>query len=297
MRVLIAGASGAIGRPLIRFLEAQGHAVHALVRSPDSARALAALGAEPVLADALDAFAVKAALRQARPEAVVNELTALPRHYTPAEMAAAAERDRQVRIEGNKNLLAALGEAGVHRYLLQSAGFWYAPGEGLADEGEPFAYAALPAVAAGSRRYAALEETAAAVPGIAVVALRYGLFYGPGTWFDRDGDVGEQVRRQQVAVIGDGGGVWSWVHIEDAAAATAAALDCAPGAYNIVDGDPAPQHLWLPAFARAAGAPPPPVYTGPRVRAERGPRINSGRCRSPPWVPACAGMGVVVGCE
>jgi len=203
MRLMIAGATGAIGRPLIRCLRERGHAVFALARSPESARAVAASGAEPVIADALDATAVKAALVEVRPEAVINELTSLPRHYTAAEMAAATERDSKVRIEGNTNLLAALRGAGVRRYLLQSAGFWYAPGEGLADEGEPFAYAASPAVAAGSRRYAELERTAATA-GIDFVALRYGFFYGPGTWFSADGDIGDQVRRRQVPVIGEG---------------------------------------------------------------------------------------------
>jgi nucleoside-diphosphate-sugar epimerase len=156
MRVLIGGATGAIGRPLIGFLRERGHAVFALARSP---RMVAALGAEAVIADALDAIAVKAAIMRARPEAVINELTSLPRHYTAAEMAAADARDRQLRIEGNKNLLAALPEAGVRRYLLQSSGFWYAPGAGLADEDERFASAASPAVAAGTRRYAELEQT------------------------------------------------------------------------------------------------------------------------------------------
>jgi nucleoside-diphosphate-sugar epimerase len=258
MRVVVAGATGAIGRPLISFLRERGNAVFALARSPGSARVVAALGAEPLIADALDATAVKAAIAQVRPETVINELTSLPRHYTPAEMAAAAERDDQVRTEGNRNLLAAVLEAGVRRYLLQSSGFWYAPGSGLADEDEPLAFNGSPAVAAGARRYAELEQMASAVGGIEFVALRYGFFYGPGTWFDSAGDVGEQVRQQKVQVIGHGQGVWSWVHIEDAAAATAAALEGAPGAYNLVDDDPAPQERWLPAFARAIGAPPPP---------------------------------------
>ena len=165
-----------------------------------------------VIADALDAAAVQEAVVRVRPDAVINELTALPRNYTPAEMAASAERDRKVRIEGNANLLAALGAAGVRRYLLQSSAFWYAPGPGLADEGEPFAVSGSPAVSAGSRRYAELENAASMTPGIAVVALRYGFFYGPSTWFSEDGDMGEQVRRRQVPVIGDGQGVWSWVH-------------------------------------------------------------------------------------
>ena len=134
MRILIAGASGAIGPPLVRRLKANQHEVFALARSPDSAPALKEIGAEPVIADALDAAAVKAAVGRIRPDAVINELTSLPRHYTPAEMKAAAERDRKVRVEGNINLLAALRDSGVRRYLLQSSGFWYAPGAGLAYE-------------------------------------------------------------------------------------------------------------------------------------------------------------------
>jgi nucleoside-diphosphate-sugar epimerase len=270
MRVLIGGATGAIGRPLIGALRDRGHMVFALARSQNSAHLIAALGAEAVIANVLDATAVKAAIMRARPKAVINELTSLPRHYTAAEMAAAAERDRQVRIEGNKNLLAALREAGVCRYLLQSSAFWYAPGGGLADEDEPFAFAASPAVAAGTRRYAELEQTAAAA-GVEFIALRYGFLYGPGTWFASAGDAGEQVRRQQMPVIGEGQGVWSWVHIDDAAAATAAALECPTGAYNLVDDDPAPQQRWLPAFAHAVGAPPPPRVSEAQALAEFGP--------------------------
>jgi nucleoside-diphosphate-sugar epimerase len=145
MRVLIAGATGAIGRPLVRCLRERGHAVFALARSTPSG-AVAELGAEPVTADALDAAAVKTAIGRIRPEVVINELTSLPRHYTPAEMRAAAARDAKVRIDGNANLLAAFGDAGVRRYVLQSSGFWYAPGAGLADEGAPFAFEASPSV-------------------------------------------------------------------------------------------------------------------------------------------------------
>ena len=141
MRVLIAGASGAIGRPLVRRLRASQHEVFALTQSRDSAPALKEMGAEPVIGNALDAAVVKAAVGRIRPDAVINELTSLPRHYTPAEMKAAAERDRKVRVEGNMNLLGALRDAGVRRYLLQSSGFWYAPGAGLADESVPFPWA------------------------------------------------------------------------------------------------------------------------------------------------------------
>ncbi|MGC2198636.1 MAG: NAD(P)-dependent oxidoreductase, partial [Stellaceae bacterium] len=228
MSILIAGASGAIGRPLVRRLRANQHEVFALTRSPGSA-SLKEIGAEPVIADALDGAAVNDAVGRIRPDAVINELTALPRRYTPAEMKAASERDRKVRVEGNINLLAALRDAGVSRYLLQSSGFWYEPGAGLADESVPFIASASPGVEAGARRYRELEARASAMPGIEFVALRYGFFYGPGTWYTCEGDIGDQVRRQQVPIIGEGQGVFSFVHIDDAAWATAAALECPPG--------------------------------------------------------------------
>jgi len=258
MRVLIAGASGAIGRTLVRHLRANQHEVFGLTKSRDSGSTLKEIGVEPVIADALDAAAVKAAVGRIRPDAVINELTSLPRRYTPAEMKAAAERDRKVKVEGNINLLAALRDVGVRRYLLQSSGFWYMPGEGLADESVPFIFSASPGVEASARTYIELEARASATPGIEFVALRYGFFYGPGTWYTREGDIGDQVRQQQVPIIGEGQGVYSFVHIDDAAGATAAALHCPPGAYNIVDGNPSPQHVWLTAFARAAAAPAPP---------------------------------------
>ena len=181
MRILIAGASGAIGRALVRRLRANQHEVFVLTQSRDSAAVLKEIGAEPVIADALDAAAVKAAVGQIRPDAVINELTSLPRHYTAAEMKAAAERDHKVRVEGNINLLAVLRDAGVRRYLLQSSGFWYAPGSGLADESVPLISSASPGVEAGARTYRELEARASATPGIEFVALRYGFFYGPGT--------------------------------------------------------------------------------------------------------------------
>jgi 2-alkyl-3-oxoalkanoate reductase len=271
MRILIAGATGAIGRPLIRCLTANRHSVFALARSPESSRAAAELGAEPVIADVLDGASVKAAVTRVRPDVIINELTSLPRHYTAEEMKAAAERDHKVRSEGNANLLVALRNAGVRRYLLQSSGFWYAPGVGLADEQEPFAFDGSPDVAVGARRYAELEAAASGTSGVEVVSLRYGFFYGPGTWYNREDDMGEQVRQQQVPVIGDGQGVWSFVHIDDAAAATAAALECAPGAYNVVDSDPAAQSLWLPAFALAVGAPAPPRITEEEALTTSGP--------------------------
>ena len=128
MRVLIAGATGAIGRPLIRRVKQDGHTVLALARSSESSHLVTRLGAEPVIADALDGASVKAALDRTRPDAVINELTSLPGHYTAEEMRAAAERDRKVRIEGNADLLGALWDTGVRRYLLRSSGILVCPG-------------------------------------------------------------------------------------------------------------------------------------------------------------------------
>ena len=258
MKVFVAGATGAIGRPLIKSLRLAGHTIFGMVRSQSSSASLFDSGAECVIGDALDAPSVSAAVAKVRPEVIINELTSLPKHYTPTDMEAAAERDARVRLKGNKNLIAAAQETGVRRFLVQSTGFWYAPDEGLADEGERFAYGASPAVAAGAQRYAEFEAMTLGRTGFESVALRYGFFYGLGTWFISDGDMGKQVRQQQVPIIGYGQGVWSWVHIDDAADATVRALDCAPGPYNIVDDNPSEQRVWLTAFARYCGALEPP---------------------------------------
>jgi len=261
MRVFLAGATGAIGKPLVRLLLSSGHMVFGMTRSTDAAKTLSNAGVAAIMADALDPVSVKDAVVEARPDVIINELTSLPRHYTPAEMKAAAERDGKVRLQGNENLLAGAESAGVGRFLVQSSAFWYAPGPGLADETEGFAFDASPAIAAGTRQYAELESSVLRRNGMIGVALRYGFFYGPGTWFTPEGDVGEQVRQQQLPIIGNGQGVATWVHVEDAAGATVAALDCASGAYNVVDDDPAEQRVWLAAFARKCGAPPPPHVT------------------------------------
>jgi len=206
MRVFIAGSTGAIGRPLMQLLVADRHIVFAMVRSANASARLSNAGVEAVVAAALDAGYVENAVVRVRPDAIINELTSLPRHYTPADMKAAEERDAQVRLQGNKNLLAGARAAGVRRFMVQSSAFWYAPGDGLADETEPFAFEASPAIAAGSRRYAELESSVLGRNHIEGVALRYGFFYGPGTWYTPGGDIGEQVRTQRLPIIGEGQG-------------------------------------------------------------------------------------------
>lgn len=270
MKVLIAGATGAIGKPLQSYLSAAGHELFALVRTPQSTRGLKTKGANEVVADALDAGSVLEAVLHIKPDVIINELTSLPKHYTPEEMKAAAPRDKEVRVKGNANLLAAARAANCYRYILQSSGFWYTPGPGLADESASFAFEASPGVAAGCRTYSDLE-TVAQQSGVQAVLLRYGFFYGPGTWFIREGDVGEQVRRREVPVIGKGEGIWSWAHIDDAAAATCAALSADPGVYNVVDDQPIAQSLWLPAFAKFVGATEPPIVSEEQALRNAGP--------------------------
>jgi nucleoside-diphosphate-sugar epimerase len=172
-------------------------------------------------------------------------------------MQKAAPMDAKIRLEGGGNLRSAAEAAGVKRYIVQSSAFWYAPGAGLADESTPFAFNASPGISAGTHVYADIERRVLQSSKIDGIAVRFGFFYGPGTWFHPDGDVADQIRKQQFPVIGHGQGVWNFVHIQDAAKATAAAIYAAPGAYNVVNARPAMQKEWLPAFARYLGAPHP----------------------------------------
>ncbi|HWC91172.1 MAG TPA: NAD(P)-dependent oxidoreductase [Pirellulales bacterium] len=267
MNIFVAGATGAIGRPLIKELIRQGHMVTGLCHSDASAQVLAGLGARVARASALDAMAVEQALRTARAEVVIDQLTSLPKN--PADLAQAQAGDYELRIEGGGNLLRAAQACGVRRYLQQSSGFFLQAAAGLADESAPLAVDASPGVAFSSRSYAQLEARLAAAP-IEGVALRYGFFYGPGTWYSVEGGCGDLARRQKIAIIGSGNGVWSWVHIDDAAQATVAALTAPVGTYNVVDDDPSAVSIWLPAFARAVGAPEPPQMSEERARQQLG---------------------------
>lgn len=259
MKVFVAGGTGAIGRPLIAELLAKGHDAVALTRSPEEAQALVERGIEPAIADVFDSDAVKAVVTRAQPEVLIQQLTALPKHYTREAMIAAAPFNDRLRLEGGANLLAAAQAAGVRRYLRQSVAFWASPGPGLADEETPLAFDASPAVAADARVVTELEQRLLGNSNIEGIAMRYGFFYGPGTWFNPDGDVAQQVRQQQFPIVGNGEGVWSWLHIEDAAIATVAAAEQGnPGIYIVANDQPLPICEWLPAFAAWVNAPPPP---------------------------------------
>ena len=259
MKVFVAGGTGAIGRPTINQLLARGHNVVALTRTQERAQSLAAQGIEPAIADVFDADAVKAAIAHAQPEVVIEQLTALPKTYTRESMNATEALNMRIRSEGGGNVLAAAKAAGVRRFLKQSMAFWGIPGAGLADEETPLSVDASPAVATDARLVIETERRLLQTPDLEGIALRYGFFYGPGTWFNPDGDVGQQVRQQQFPIVGNGDGVWSWIHIEDAAIATVAAAEQGnPGVYLIVDDQPLAVREWLPAFARSLNAPPPP---------------------------------------
>jgi nucleoside-diphosphate-sugar epimerase len=272
MKIFIAGGTGAIGRPLIAQLLARGHAVVALTRSSEGARALTERGIEPAVADVFDADAVKAVVSRAQPEVVIEQLTALPRSYTREALTAAAAFNTRIRLEGGGNVLAAAAEAGVRRYLRQSVAFRAVPGPGLADEETPLAFDASPGVAADARIVAELEHRLLGTPSVEGIVLRYGFFYGPGTWFHPDGDVARQVEQQQFPIIGNGDGIWSWLHIEDAATATVAAVEQGhPGIYLLADDEPSPVREWLPAFSRSVGAPPPPRMSVEDALEARGP--------------------------
>jgi nucleoside-diphosphate-sugar epimerase len=234
------------------------------------------------VADVFDASAVKAVVRRAQPEIVIEQLTALPKTYTRQALAAAAAFNTRIRVQGGANVLLAAQAAGVRRYLRQSVAFRAIPGPGLADERTPLAFDLSPAVAADACIVSELEDRLLRAQDVEGIVLRYGFFYGPGTWFHPDGDVAGQVRRQQFPIVGNGDGVWSWLHIEDAATATVAAADRGDhGIYLIADDQPLAVRDWLPAFARSLNAPPPPqvsveevlrtsgadaVYYGTRMR-------------------------------
>jgi len=216
-------------------------------------------GAAAELANAFEAPSVERALRRADPEIVIDQLTALPKD--PADMHRFLPGDTKLKLEGGGNLYRAALAYGARRYLQQSSGFFLKPGKGLADESESMAIDASPDVATFARMYAEIEARTLSSVQMESVLLRYGFFYGPNTWYHRDGAAAQQVRRQQFPIVVGGQGIWSFVHIEDAALATVAALTAEPGVYNIVDDDPSPVSVWLPRFAQWVGAPPPPEIT------------------------------------
>jgi nucleoside-diphosphate-sugar epimerase len=277
MKILVVGASGAIGTSLVPILSADGHDVVGTSTSPEKADRLRALGAEPVVLDLLDEAAVRHAVAAASPEVVVHEATAL------AGMSSNLRRfdesfavTNRLRAEGTDNLLAAARESGVRRIIAQSFAGWPHAREGgpVKTEEAPLD----PSPPKPARRMHAsirhLESAVTGADGVEGVVVRYGGFYGPGTSLARDGVHADAVRKRRFPIVGSGAGVWSFIHIDDAATATAAAVTRgAPGIYNVVDDDPAPVSEWLPYLAELLGAKPPrhvPTWVGRLLTGELG---------------------------
>ena len=228
-----------------------------MTRSPERAVAVRAAGAEPALADALDAEAVMRAVEQARPDAVVHQLTAIPRRLDPRRILRDFALTDRLRTEGTRHLVAAARAAGEARVVAQSIAFAYAPGPPGTVHAEDDPLIADPP-AQFKRSAAAIAELERMVLGADGVVLRYGYFYGPRTSISAGGSLGVEVARRRLPIVGGGHGVWSFVHVDDAASATVAALTRArPRAYNVVDDEPAAVHEWIPALARTLGAKPP----------------------------------------
>jgi 2-alkyl-3-oxoalkanoate reductase len=267
MRVFVAGASGVIGRRLVPQLRGAGHEVVGTTRSPQKANLLEGLGAEPVVVDALDSPALASAVQQARPEVVINELTDLPENFKPRNPDYG--QTQRLRSEATATLAEAGREAGARRLISQSIAFLYAPnGERIKDESAPLMEAitgtSFDEPIRGTRE---LERITLESEGLEGLVLRYGWFYGPGTYFAADGSYAERTRKRRYPIVGDGGGITSFIHVDDAAAATVRVLDHgSPGVYNVVDDDPAPLREWLPVYADVLGAKPPRRFPAWLVR-------------------------------
>jgi 2-alkyl-3-oxoalkanoate reductase len=262
MKIFVAGATGALGRVLVPQLVAGGHDVVGLTRAPSKQDFLRGLGARPAVADALDPDAVARAVAEAEPEVIVHQLTALSDSIDLRHMERDFAQTNRLRTEGTDHLLAAGRAVGARRFVAQSyAGWPFArTGGPVKAETEPLDPTPPAAMRTTLEAIRYLERAVTDATWTEGVVLRYGGFYGPGTSLSLkpDGEHVALIRKRKFPVVGSGAGVWSFIHIEDAAAATVAAIEHGDrGIYNIVDDEPAPVFEWLPAAAGAVGAKPP----------------------------------------
>jgi nucleoside-diphosphate-sugar epimerase len=259
MKVFVAGATGALGQQLVPALVSNGHEVVGMTSKPEKQDLVRGLGARPVVADALDPDAVAQAVAEADPQAIVHQLTGLSRTFDLRDYEGTFALTNRLRTEGTDHLLAAGRAVGVERFVAQSYAGWPFARTGPMVKSEDDPLDPTPAepmrTALEAIRYT--EETVTGATWTEGIVLRYGGFYGPGTNFSLhpDGDMVELIRKRKFPVVGRGTGVWSFVHVEDAASATVAAIEHGErGIYNVVDDDPAPVSEWLPGAASAIGA-------------------------------------------
>jgi 2-alkyl-3-oxoalkanoate reductase len=278
VKVFVAGASGVVGRPLIRQLAEAGHGVVGTTRSPGRAEMLRGLGATPVVLDARETDVLRAAVIEAQPEAVINQLTNLPDKINYRKPAETFGTTNELRGTVGPALAGAAAEAGARRLISQSVCFFYAStGKRAHDEDDPLLE--LPPdnpASRGAIALEALERSTLETPGLDGVVLRYGYFYGPGVRSVPAGFSVDDLRRRRYPIVGEGTGIFSLVHIEDAAAAAIAALERGAGIYNICDDEPATQAELLPAYAEALGAKPPrrvPVWLAGLIAGRQAARL------------------------
>jgi nucleoside-diphosphate-sugar epimerase len=275
MKIFVAGATGAMGRQLVPRLVAAGHQVVGTTRSEAKRAALRDLGAEPVVVDALDPDQVAAAVGAAQPQVIVHELTAL-RELNPRRFDRDFAPTNRLRTEGTDHLLSAGRAVGVERFVAQSFAGWPQGTSGavLKSEDDPLDPNPPHEMRESLAAIRHLETAVTGAEWTQGIVLRYGGFYGPGTSMAPGGEQYEMVRKRKIPVVGNGGGVWSFVHIADAAEATMAAVEHGRrGIYNVVDDEPAPVAEWLPALAQAIGAAKPrrvPRWLGRLAAGEAG---------------------------
>jgi 2-alkyl-3-oxoalkanoate reductase len=276
MKVFVAGATGALGGRLVPILVASGHDVVAMTRSPVKAERLRDLGAEPVIADGLDRKAVVDAVKRAEPEVVIHQMTALGSVKNIKHFDQEFAVTNRLRTTGLDYLLEGARIVGARRLIAQSYGGWPQERSGgpVKVEEDPYDPTPPKEMSRSLEAIRYLESTVTGDDQVEGVALRYGGFYGPGTLDGAGGSMIDQVRKRRVPIVGDGGGIWSFVHVDDAATATMLAMDRgAPGIYNVADDEPAPAKEWLPEMAAAVGAKPPrhvPTWVGRLAAGEVG---------------------------
>lgn len=263
MRIFVAGAGGVLGRRLVQRLVEGGHDVVGFTRSSEHGGIVAGLGARAVVGDALAGSSLERAVVAAAPDAIVNELTALPRRYRPRSIEPYYRQTSRLRVEGTRSLLTAAREVRCRQLVVQSIAFLYAPeGPSTHPEDGPVFLGAPEPFGAAVRAVAQMEDMVLHADAIRGVALRYGFVYGPDTHYAPGGTIHQDVLAGRFPIVEDGCGVFSFVHVDDAVSATVLALESeATGVFNIVDDDPAPLREWLPGLARILGAPAPPLVT------------------------------------
>lgn len=257
MKIFVAGATGVIGVRLVPQLVRRGHEVAGTTRTPAKLERLRALGAEPILLDALDEVAVKDAVAAAAPEVVVHQLTAIPDAVNPRRLDRDFVETNRLRTEGTDYLLEAARAAGARRFVAQSFAAWvYArTGGPIKTEDDPIETDPPASVRQTLAAILHVERAVAGASDIEGIALRYGGFYGPGTSIGEGAPMLDMIRKRRFPIVGRGRGIWSFIHVDDAASATAAAIERgAPGIYNVADDEPAPVATWLPELADAVGA-------------------------------------------